>query len=422
MISPTPPTPPTPHTSPTAHRSGSTRTPRIALLPGDGIGPEVTEQAVRVLTAAGLAAEYIPADIGWRCWAEEGDPLPPRTLELLRTCDAALMGAITSKPAAVADRELAPHLQNRGLRYRSPIVRLRQEFDLYAAVRPCRALPGNPANLHDTADITVFRENTEGLYGGIEWRGLPEPLATAMADPATGHPTLMRRWFDRGLNTVAMSTRIVSEHGCLRICRAAFTYARDHGRRSVTLLDKPNVLRETGAVMQEAFDHAAAEFPTVEARTANIDAACMQMVMDPGRFDVVVAENMFGDIVSDLAAGLVGGLGFAPSANIGDSFAVFEPTHGSAPDIAGRGIANPTAAIRSAAMLAAWLGRADIAEGIESAVATALRDGAIDTPDVVGRGGRGTTASVTDAMIARLAPLDASAAEATTNTAAPALA
>ena len=378
------------------------RVPRIAVLPGDGIGAEVVAAARAVLDALDFEAEYIHGDVGWECWRSEGDALPPRTIDLLRSCDCALFGAITSKPQVEADAELDAPLRGRGLRYTSPIVRLRQSFDLHTALRPCRAFAGNPANVREGIDIVVFRENTEGLYGGIEWHPVPEALAQQMADPTTGHPQRMQRWFDAGLDSVALSTRFMSRRGCDRIVRAAFTYAADHGRHRVTLLEKPNVLRETGGLMTRVFREVAREFPAIEAAEANIDAACMQLVTDPLRFDVLVAENMFGDIVSDLCAGLVGGMGFAPSANIGDRFAVFEPTHGSAPDIAGRGIANPIAMILSAAMMVDWLGDHERATRITDAVARAIADGRIDTPDVLGADARGTTHSITTTICDRV--------------------
>jgi 3-isopropylmalate dehydrogenase len=373
---------------------------KIALLPGDGVGPEVVAAARTVLDAAGFEADYTTCAVGWACWCEAGDALPPETIQTLRGCDAALFGAITSKPADEAQAELAPALRGTGRRYTSPIVRLRQLFELHTALRPCKAIPGNPLNLRDDIDLVVFRENTEGLYGGIEWHPLPEPLARQMADPDTGHPAKMRRWFDAGVESVAVSTRIMSRAGCERICRAAFDYARDHHRRRVTLLEKPNVLRETGGLMTRAFRDVAQQYPGIEAAEANMDVACMHMVTDPTRFDVVVAENMFGDIASDLAAGLVGGLGFAPSSNLGDDFAVFEPTHGSAPDLAGQDRANPVAMILSAAMMLRWLGETPRADAIERAVANAVAAGEIQTRDVVGPAGRGTTTG-TAALIAQ---------------------
>lgn len=371
---------------------------RVALLAGDGIGPEVMASAIAVLDAVGFDAEYAWGDIGWRCWCAEGDPLPPRTVDLLKRSDTCLFGAITSKPPEEAERELDPSLKDRGHRYTSPIVRLRQEFDLYAAVRPCRTMPGHPGATGRPVDIVVFRENTEGLYGGIEWHPLPSELAQQMADPATGHPERMRRWMDMDPEDVALSTRLVSRSGCERIVRAAFRHAQETGRGRVTLLEKPNVLRETGGLMTRVFRAVAADFPGIHACEANVDAACMQMVMDPGRFEVIVAENMFGDIASDLAAGLAGGLGFAPSANIGDRFALFEPTHGSAPDIAGTGIANPVAMILSAAMMLDWLGEIRAAARVRRAAEGVVADG-LGTPDVAGPAGRETTRSVTDRIV-----------------------
>lgn len=383
------------------------KTPRIALLPGDGIGPEVLGAAKRVLDSLGFEAEYISADIGWSYWKTEGDALPKRTIETLESCDAALFGAITSKPPIEAENELAHHLKDTGLSYTSPIVRLRQHFNLYIAMRPCQSIPGNPLNIRDDIDIVVFRENTEGLYVGIEWHPVPEALAHQMANPTTGHPDRMQRWFDAGLDTVALSTRFVSKAGCQRITRAAFEYAKTHKYPSVTLFEKPNILRKTGGLMTSAFRDIAKEFPGIDALEANIDAACMQLVREPNRFGVVVAENMFGDIVSDLAAGLVGGLGFSPSANIGDSFALFEPTHGSAPDITGRGTANPTAMILSAGLLLSHIGRTDLAKLLHSAVNHAFKIGRIDTPDVAGPEAPGTTESVTNAIIDALTNLKA---------------
>lgn len=377
--------------------------PRIAVLPGDGVGSEVMTSALAVLDAVGFDAHYTEGDVGWRFWCEQGDALPPRTIELLERSDACLFGAITSKPRDEAEAELDPALHGRDLQYASPIVRLRQHFDLYAAVRPCRAFRGNPLNVHDDVDIVVFRENTEGLYGGIEWHPLPPALAAQMACASTGHPARMRPWLEADPHDVALSTRLMSRQGCERIIRSAFAYAETHGRRRVTLLEKPNVLRATGGLMTRVFRHIAAEHTTIEACEANIDAACMQMVTDPARFDVVVAENMFGDIVSDLAAGLVGGLGFAPSANLGDRFAIFEPTHGSAPDIAGRGVANPTAMILSAAMMLDWIGRTDLAARIRMSIESLVADRLIDTPDVAGPDALGTTASITECVIERLA-------------------
>jgi len=355
-------------------------------MPGDGVGHDVMNAARIVLDALNFDAEYIPADIGWEFWCKEGDPLPQRTINILKNTDCALFGAITSKPNDEAKRELDPSLQNRGLSYFSPIVKLRQLFDLHTNLRPCKAYPGNPLNrLGDDIDLVVFRENTEGMYGGIEWFPLPKKIADAMADPEVGHAARMKKWYERGLENVAVSTRIMSKQGCESICRQAFEYAKKFNRKSVTLVEKPNVLRETGGLMTRVFREVAKGYPDIAAWEANIDAICMWMIKNPQDYDVLVAENMFGDIVSDLCAGLVGGLGFACAANIGDDYAVFEPTHGSAPKYAGKNCVNPMAMILTAKMMLDWLGETKDAARLEHAVVEVIREGKVGTYDVKGR-------------------------------------
>ena len=353
---------------------------KIAWMPGDGVGKDVMEAAKIVLDALKFDAEYIPADIGWEFWCREGDPLPPRTIDILKQTDCALFGAITSKPRDEANEELAPELQGKGLVYFSPIVKLRQLFNLHTNLRPCRAYPGNPLNYRDDIDLVVFRENTEGMYGGVEWFPLPEKVYDAMCD----NPKMVK-WKDKGLENIALSTRIMSKQGCESICRQAFDYAKKHGRKSVTLCEKPNVLRETGGLMTRVFRDVAKEFPGVEPWEANIDAICMWMVKNPQNYDVLVAENMFGDIISDLCAGLVGGLGFASAANIGDDYAVFEPTHGSAPKYDGQYVVNPIAMLLTVKLMFDWLGEADLASRLDNAVSTVIKENTVGTYDVKGR-------------------------------------
>jgi isocitrate/isopropylmalate dehydrogenase len=362
----------------------------IAWMPGDGIGNDVMEAARIVLDAMKLDAEYIPTDIGWEFWCKEGNPLPDRSIKTLQSTTCALFGAITSKPQDEAKEELAPELKGKGLQYFSPIVKLRQLFNLHTNMRPCKSYPGNPLNYRGTAianpsggdvliDQVVFRENTEGSYGGVEFFPLPESVYTALcANPK------MKPWKDKGLENVALSTRIVSVQGCTNICRQAFEYAKKNGRKRVTLVEKPNVLRETGGLMTRIFRKMAAEYPGIRADEANIDAICMWMFKNPQDYDVIVAENMFGDIVSDLCAGLVGGLGFAPSANIGDSYAVFEPTHGSAPKYAGQYKVNPIAMLLTARLMLDWLGEKDRAAALESAIARVIKEGKVRTYDMGG--------------------------------------
>ncbi|MCA9293425.1 MAG: isocitrate/isopropylmalate dehydrogenase family protein [Phycisphaerales bacterium] len=370
---------------------------KIAWMPGDGVGNEVMAATRIVLDALKLDAEYIPADIGWEFWCKEGNALPDRTLDILKQTDCALFGAITSKPREEAAAELDPSLQGKGLTYFSPIVTLRQKFNLHTNLRPCKAFPGNPLNkLGDDIDLVVFRENTEGMYGGIEWFPLPKKIADAMADPEVGHAARMKKWYEKGLDNVAVSTRVMSKQGCESICRQAFEYAKKFNRKSVTLVEKPNVLRETGGLMTRVFRQVAKNYPGIEAWEANIDAMCMWLVKNPNTYDVLVAENMFGDIISDLAAGLVGGLGFACAANIGDEYAVFEPTHGSAPKYDGKNVVNPIAMIMTAKMMLDWLGEKEMAERLLSAVAEVIREGKVQTYDMKGvRAGDASAATTT---------------------------
>jgi 3-isopropylmalate dehydrogenase len=364
---------------------------RIAWMPGDGVGVDVMDATRVVLDAMKFDAEYVHADIGWEYWCKEGNPLPDRTIEILKNTDCGLFGAITSKPRDEAHDELAPELQDAGLVYFSPIVKLRQMFNLHTNLRPCKAYPGNPLNYRDDIDLVVFRENTEGMYGGVEWFPLPEKIYDALCD----NPKMVK-WKDKGLENVALSTRIMSKQGCESICRKAFQYAADNGRESVTLVEKPNVLRETGGLMTRVFREVATEYSGIEAWEANIDAICMWMIKNPENYDVLVAENMFGDIISDLAAGLIGGLGFASSANIGDNYAVFEPTHGSAPKYVGKDVVNPMAMMFTAKLMLDWLGEKTAADQLESALAEVIAEGRIGTYDVKGRGKGDSTMAVAE--------------------------
>ncbi len=350
---------------------------KIAWMPGDGCGHDVMEAARLVLDALGLDAEYVPADIGWEYWCNEGDPLPPRTIDILKQTDCALFGAITSKPKDEAARELAPGMRDKGLVYFSPIVKLRQLLNLHTNLRPCKAYPGNPLNLRDDIDLVVFRENTEGMYGGVEFHPIPREVFDALCL----NPN-MKRFEAKGLDNLALSTRIMSRQGCESIVRRAFEYAKKHGRKSVTLVEKPNVLRETGGLMTRVAREVARQFPGIPLWEANVDAMCMWLIKKPQEYDVLVAENMFGDIISDLAAGMVGGLGFASAANIGDDYAVFEPTHGSAPKYAGQYKVNPMAMLLTVKLMLDWLGEAELAQRLEAAVAAVIAEGKVGTYDV----------------------------------------
>ncbi|OQX55921.1 MAG: 3-isopropylmalate dehydrogenase [Candidatus Aminicenantes bacterium 4484_214] len=367
---------------------------RLAVLPGDGVGRDVMEAAMIVLEKLHLDAEYLYGDIGWEFWRQEGNPLPDRTIHLLKQTDACLFGAITSKPKEDAWKELSPELRDKGLSYFSPIVRLRQEFDLYTNLRPCKAYPGNPLNYRDDIDLVIFRENTEGMYAGVEFHPLPDEVRQALLI----HPK-MRKFADVPADEIALSTRIMTRKACERILRRAFEYARQNQRRSVTIVEKPNVLRETGGLILDLARKMAQEYPEIEFKEANVDAMAMWLVKNPQDYDVLVAENLFGDIISDLSAQLVGGLGFACAGNIGDNYAVFEPTHGSAPKYSGMYKVNPTAMILATKMMLDWLGEKELARRLEKAVAEVLQEGKVRTYDM---GGGSSTLDMARAVAERI--------------------
>ncbi|MEE9167223.1 MAG: isocitrate/isopropylmalate dehydrogenase family protein [Candidatus Neomarinimicrobiota bacterium] len=368
---------------------------RIAWLPGDGVGHDVMECARLILDTMNFDGEYIHGDIGWEFWKSEGNAFPDRTKTLMRETHCALFGAITSKPKDEAAKELSPELKEKGFVYFSPIVQLRQEFNLHTNLRPCKAYPGNSLNYREGIDIAIFRENTEGMYGGVEFFPLPGEVFDALD---ANHPK-MKKFEKFGLNNIALSTRIMTKQACENIAVQAFEYARKSGRRSVTVVDKPNVLRETGGLMIRTAREVSRRYPAIELGETNIDAQCMWLVKNPEDYEVIVAENMFGDILSDLCAQLVGGLGFACSANIGDDYAVFEPTHGSAPKYAGQYKVNPMAMLLSVKMMFEWLGEREKAVGLERAVAEVIAEGKVRTYDM---GGSSTSLEVAEEIARKL--------------------
>ena len=351
----------------------------IAVLPGDGVGKDVMDAAKIVLDTIDLDAEYTMGDIGWEFWKKEGNALPDRTLSLLKDTDCCLFGAITSKPNEDAQKELSPELRNKGLVYTSAIVRLRQEFNLHTNIRPCKAYPGNPLNYRDDIDLVVFRENTEDLYAGVEFRPLPKQVFDALMTHKK-----MKRFAQIPLDEIAVSCRIFTKKACQSIVRQAFEYAKEHKRKSVTVIEKPNVIRETSGMMIEEARKIAQEYPDIKYQETNVDAMCMWLVKNPQDYDILVSSNMFGDIISDLAAQLVGGLGFASSGNIGDTYAVFEPTHGSAPKYAGMYKVNPMAMLLTVTLMLDWLGEKKPAKKLENAIAQVTKEGKIKTYDIGG--------------------------------------
>ncbi|HHE40512.1 MAG TPA: isocitrate/isopropylmalate dehydrogenase family protein [Candidatus Cloacimonetes bacterium] len=368
---------------------------KIAWLPGDGVGNDVMEAAKIILDTLELDAEYIHGDIGWEFWKTEGNPLPDRTVELLNNVDCALFGAITSKPKQEAEAELIPELQGKGLVYSSPIVGLRQKFNLHTNLRPCKAFKGNPLNYRDDIDIVVFRENTEGLYSGVEFHPVPEEVFDALSK----NHKKMAKFADTPLDDLALSCRIFTRKACSRIVRNAFEYAKKHGYSSVTVVEKPNVIRETSGLMVREARKVAQDYPEIELWETNVDAMAMWLVKNPQNYGVLVSSNMFGDIISDLCAQLVGGLGFAASGNIGDKLAVFEPTHGSAPKYAGQYKVNPIAMLITTKLMLDYLGEKEKADRLMSAIAKVIEEGKVRTYDM---GGTSSTLDMAHAVAKNL--------------------
>jgi 3-isopropylmalate dehydrogenase len=389
----------------------------IVAMPGDGIGKTVLPEAIRVLKAVGFDAEYVHGDIGWNFWCKEGNALPQRTIDLLAKHKIGLFGAITSKPKDAAEKELDPSLKGKGYTYFSPIVSMRQYFNLDICIRPCISFKGNSLNFirkdgkgnfdEPIVNAVIFRQNTEGLYAGIEWTNPPANVRSAFES----HP----KWkaFKSVPNEeLAISTRIVTKKASTRIIHAAFEYAKKYGYKNVTICEKPNVLRETSGMMLKIAKEISKEYSGIALWDTNIDAQMMWLTKNPEDYGVIVAENMFGDIISDGFAGLVGGLGFACSANIGEEVAVFEPTHGSAPKYQGLNpsIVNPIAMIMSACMMLEHIGEVEKSERIKKAIAKVVEEGKVKTYDMmklkggpeVFKFGACTTQQMTDEIINNL--------------------
>ena len=392
----------------------------IVALPGDGIGKAVLDEAIRVLDAAGFEAEYVNGDIGWEFWKTEGNPLPERTIKLLEKHKIALFGAITSKPKDAAFEELAPELKEKKLVYSSPIVGLRQHFNLDICIRPCHSYTGNPLNFvrrgvgntieEPLVDVVIFRQNTEGLYGGVEWSNPPAQVYEALLT----HPKFVKNFGATPKEEISISTRIFTKKATERILRAAFEHAKKYNYKSVTVCEKPNVIRETSGMMYKmAQQMQKADYPGIELWNTNIDAQMMWLTKNPEDYGVIVAGNMFGDIASDGFAGLIGGLGFACSAQFNDSgIGVFEPTHGSAPKYADFpvSIVNPIAMIESACMMLDFIDENARAAKIRKAIAEVIAEGRVRTYDMMKMRGKAnviehgaaSTKQMSDAVIAKL--------------------
>ncbi|MFT3699032.1 MAG: isocitrate/isopropylmalate dehydrogenase family protein [Kofleriaceae bacterium] len=332
---------------------------QVTLIEGDGIGPEISAATLKVIEAAGGKFEYLRADAGAGAVAKHGDPLPQATIELIKKTGIALKGPLATPS---------------GGGYRSVNVGLRQQFDLYANVRPAKTIPGVPSR-YTNVDLVIVRENTEDLYAGVEH----------YVDP--------RR-------TAAESIAIITRFGSERVIKYAFEYARAHKRKKVTIVHKANILKMSNGLFLDTGKELAKQYPDIECDDMIVDATAMKLVTQPERFDVIVTMNLFGDILSDLTAGLIGGLGVAPASNIGnESFAMFEAVHGTAPDIAGKGIANPTALMLSAAMMLDHTHQTDAAQKLRKGVFAALANPQTRTGDL---GGKANTAGFTEAVIAAM--------------------
>ena len=331
---------------------------KISIIAGDGIGPEIMAAALKVLDAMGCGFEYDEVDAGLLALERHGDLLPQPTLDSIRRNGVALKGPLTTPV---------------GKGFRSVNVALREIFDLYANVRPVVSLPGTRSR-YEGVDIVTVRENTEGAYLAADARVSED-------------------------GSRAESKMIITQKGSERVTRYAFELARTAGRRKVTLVHKANILKAVSGLFLDVSRKVAADYSDIECEEMIVDATCMRLVMDPHRFDVIVTTNLFGDIISDLCAGLVGGLGLAPGANIGSDAAIFEAVHGSAPDIAGQGIANPCALLLAAAQMLSHLGQEEQARRLRSAIAATIEAQDRLTPDL---GGRGTTRSFADAIIERI--------------------
>ena len=389
----------------------------VITMPGDGIGNQVLPESLRVLKAVGFDADYIHADIGWDCWCTQGNALPDRTIDLLTKHKLGLFGAITSKPNKAAQAELKPELQGKGHVYYSPIVTMRQKFNLDICMRPCIGFIGNPLNYirkrtdggfdEPHINTTIFRQGTEGMYAGVEWTNPPENVRATL----NSHPRF-KAFANVPGPDLAVSVRIITRNAARRIITAAFEHAKKNKFKAVTICEKPNVLRETSGLMEEVAKEVHKSYPDIQRWSTNIDAQLMWLNKNPEDYNVVVASNLFGDILSDAFAGLVGGLGFAASGNIGDGVAVFEPTHGSAPKYAELNppIVNPIAMILSAAMMVEHVGETDKSDRIKNAVAAVVKEGKVRTYDMmrisggarsISQGAASTT-QMADAIVARL--------------------
>jgi len=334
----------------------------VTLIKGDGVGPEVAEAAKRCIDATGVSVNWEPVEAGEKAIAQSGTPLPPKVLDSIKNNKIALKAPVTTPL---------------GSGFRSVNVALRKELDLFACVRPCKYYPGirNSLKNPEIVDLVIIRENTEDLYAGIEFQEGNKNTSEIIKFISNQTGKIIRR--DSGI-----SIKPISVFGTERIAKFAYEYAKQHSRKKVTAVTKSNIMKFSDGLFMETAEKIGENYNKIESDHVLIDALCMHLVMDPSKYDILCLPNLYGDIISDLGAGLIGGLGVAPGANIGNDYAVFEATHGSAPDIAGKNIVNPTAMILSGVLMLKHLNELDAAEKLENAVAAVINEGKSVTADL----------------------------------------
>ncbi|MBN1689584.1 MAG: isocitrate/isopropylmalate dehydrogenase family protein [Dehalococcoidia bacterium] len=333
---------------------------RVTLIPGDGIGPEITRATVSVLEATGIDFDWEIHTVGEAAVEKYGTPLPEATLESIRKNGVALKGPVTTPI---------------GKGFRSVNVALRKQLDLYACLRPCKSYPGVVTTLYRNVDLVIVRENTEDLYIGIEF-------ARGTAEASQLYDLIMQSYKGSLDRNSGFSIKAISEQGSRRIVKYAFDYARKYGRKKVSAVTKANILKYTDGLFLSTAREVARGYPEIEYEEVLVDALCMQLVRNPQRFDTLVLPNLYGDIISDLCAGLVGGLGLAPGANIGDGLAIFEPTHGSAPKYTGLNKVSPMAQMLSAVLMLRYMDETSAADRMEAAISAVIAEGKKVTYDL----------------------------------------
>ena len=363
---------------------------KLLLLPGDGIGHDVLFSILPLFKKININFELKFGKIGWECWKYNGDPIPKETWDLINWADSILLGATTSKPEKEAINELK--IRDKTVRYISPIIQLRQQLNLFANVRPIFSIKNNPVQKNDNINITIIRENTEGLYSGLDFYPLPIDLLNFINKSRQ----INAPWNMDNSNDCAVTLRLITYTGISRIIRFAFEWAKQNNKSLITWADKANVMRNSSQFVRTILENISKEYPNIQWEIQNIDAIAMWLIKDPSRFQIIVCENQFGDILSDLGAGLMGGLGLAPSANLGKNKSYFEPVHGSAPKYAGKNLVNPSAMFFSLAMLLNHQGYKQEAKRINHAVQKVISEQKFLTYDL---NGTSSTTEMSNAII-----------------------